>query len=85
MAHDASVKSEQEFNRDNNSLIQQRDQAQLAFDEAMATKTSFESQIEVLGELLYTVTNEAIIEEIGNKVTEFEGEIVAAEAIIEAA
>jgi hypothetical protein len=43
------------------------------------------SQIEVLNELLYTVTNEAIIEEIHNKITEFEGEIADAEAIIESA
>jgi predicted nucleic acid-binding Zn-ribbon protein len=34
---------------------------------------------------LYTVTNEAIIEEIHNKITEFEGEIADAEAIIESA
>jgi len=66
-------------------LILQRDQAQQAFDEADSTKTSLESQIEVLNELLYTVVNPAIIEAINEKIVEFEGEITDAEAIIEAA
>jgi chromosome segregation ATPase len=85
MAYDASIRSEQEFERDNNALIIQRDQAQQAFDEADSTKTSLVSQIEVLNELLYTVTNPTIIEAINEKIVEFEGEITEAEAIIEEA
>jgi chromosome segregation ATPase len=83
MAHDASVRSEQAFEVDNNELIGLREQAQTEFDNARANKTSFESQIVVLEELKYTVTNQAILEEIDNKIEEFRGEITEAEAVIE--
>jgi uncharacterized DUF497 family protein len=85
MAHDASVRSEQAFEVDNNELIGLREQAQTEFDNARANKTSFESQIVVLEELKYTVTNQAILEEIDNKIEEFRGEIATADEVIELA
>ena len=83
MNHDASIRSQQEFERDNNELIANRDTAQLAFDEAYNTKTSLEAQIVVLEDLKYTVTNEAIIEEIDAKIREFIDQITESESVIE--
>lgn len=83
MTYDASIRSEQEFNRDNNELIERRNNAQTAFDEAMSSKHSMEDQIQVLEELKYTITDEVILGLIQDKIVEFEGEIATAEITIE--